>query len=282
MQASTFSGYLHEDIPRRVSIPDEPVKFALETSGKKDLVYRSAQFSVLAQIVFGLLSLLGFLKVSSIETYPTLLYLLIADTVVQVIELVFYLIFICYKQLDIIYRYIDWVVTTPIMLLSLSIFNTYLYDNLMTIRGFFETYTTETIIIVVSNFVMLLAGIYLEIGPKGSNNAQLGVGVLAMCNLFNCSTNASLICSSQLCPSRKRLALFIGFLALLGSFGTIFYSFTKTVWSVILTSFLFLIWAGYGVASIFSVRKKTIAYNILDVFSKNIYGVIVSIVILTS
>ena len=86
-----------------------------------DWVRRTAKISVVAQLVFGIFSLVGFVKpVDSKDSILTVL--LIFDLVVQFVELVFYVIFVFYKQLDIAFRYIDWFITTPTMLLSLIVF----------------------------------------------------------------------------------------------------------------------------------------------------------------
>ena len=39
--------------------------------------------------------------------------------------------------------------------------------------------------------------------------------------------------------------------------------------------FNFVIWAIYGIAYLFSYTKQNIAYNILDLFSKNINGLLI-------
>jgi hypothetical protein len=40
---------------------------------------------------------------------------------------------------------------------------------------------------------------------------------------------------------------------------------------------MFIVWALYGVAAVFPYKEKNVAYNVLDIVSKNFYGVFLTI-----
>lgn len=41
--------------------------------------------------------------------------------------------------------------------------------------------------------------------------------------------------------------------------------------------FMFIIWSLYGVAFLFNYKYRNVSYNILDIFSKNFYGLYIFI-----
>ena len=74
------------------------------------------------------------------------------------------------------------------------------------------------------------------------------------------------------------LGVILGFLFFIPSFTVLFYKFgIKTTDGIILTTVITLIWALYGVAAFFNYKIKNIMYNILDVFSKNFFGLFITI-----
>jgi hypothetical protein len=188
---------------------------------------------------------------------------LVLESIVQVIELIFYSWyggFVSNVLTDVaVYRYYDWVFTTPMMLFSTIVY--YEYQNrktarkeanvspsgkddpnkrVLTIEGFLRDYWVDVIVIAVANFVMLLFG-YLQ---------ELGVISIWTSTIF-------------------------GFVA----FGVSFY----WMWSRfavknlakngLLYGVMFVIWGLYGVAAIFRPAWKNISYNLLDMIAKNFYGV---------
>jgi hypothetical protein len=46
-----------------------------------------------------------------------------------------------------------------------------------------------------------------------------------------------------------------------------------------LFNFLFVVWSLYGIAALFNFEIKNISYNILDLFSKNFYGLFIFYII---
>jgi len=198
---------------------------------------------------------------------------LIMEMIVQVIEFIFYLwlafgIYSIQKNknssfplLDITKRrYIDWVITTPTMLVSTIIFLEYLkreenYQNgkenekeekPLEFREFISEHRSLIFTIFLSNLMMLLFGYFVEIGRLD-----------------------------------KFTGISIGFVFLLITFGIMYQQFAKyTKWGKRLFYFMFSVWSLYGIAAIFQFYFKNISYNILDIFAKNFFGLFLYFVIL--
>ena len=147
-------------------------------------------------------------------------------------------------------RYFDWFISTPIMLLTTVFFMEYLtYEKLgqtIKIKEIIEKDYVEIIKIVIANFFMLLFGFLGE---------------------------------------RKYITRVNGFIlgtiAFLYSFYVIYNEFVgENTINNILFFIMFIIWSLYGVAYLFPYVTKNTMYNILDIFSKNFYGLFIYYVIL--
>jgi hypothetical protein len=171
------------------------------------------------------------------------------ETLVQIIELIFYTwyAFQVHRIADVTrYRYYDWLVTTPLMLFTTMVY--FEYQNLakekkkLTIEDFWNKYWKETLVVAGFNVWMLFFGYLQEIGVIG------------------------LVASTTL-----------GFAGLFGSFYTIYDRFaSKSEENLPLFWFMSSVWSLYGVAAWFPTALKNAAYNILDIFSKNFYGLFLS------
>jgi hypothetical protein len=172
------------------------------------------------------------------------------ETFVQVIELAFYTWYSYYFHSvaeSTFYRYHDWVVTTPLMLFSTMVY--YEYKNKpeeeVTIQSFMEEHWQDVLVVFGFNMVMLVFGYLYEV-------------------------NAIDIITSQV----------LGFVGFAGSFYVIWDKFVaNNPDNFFLYWFMFVIWALYGVAAMFTSVWKNVSYNILDVFAKNFYGVFLSYLI---
>jgi bacteriorhodopsin len=143
-----------------------------------------------------------------------------------------------------IYRYYDWVITTPLMLISIIIYFTYeeylqkeedkkiefvqfIYDNKSTI-----------ITIVLANLLMLIFG-YL--------------GELEVID--------------------KWTSVVVGFIFFVIAFYTIYKEYaSKSVVGNNVFNFILIIWGMYGIAFMLDKYTKNNFYNILDIFAKNFFG----------
>ena len=211
------------------------------------IVKNTMIFSLIIQIItnifIGILAL--FIKV------PTHKYILknalLLENIVQFIEAIFYLWFIYfYKEnvdkIDIAkYRYYDWFLTTPTMILSIIIYFHYnnsskkIYYNMIT---FFKQDFRKIIELWFYNFNMLIIGYLQEINI---------ISIL--------------------------LSTLIGFYF----FGLLFYKMFKyyvvqNKKNYLLFFLMVFIWGLYGIAALFNYKIKNAFYNILDIFSKNFFG----------
>jgi hypothetical protein len=216
------------------------MKDALSLSLKASL---TAQWSTLCLNLF---SLSQTLSVKDL-ILKTVLWI---ETVVQVIELAFYSWYAYHFHTvseATFYRYHDWAVTTPLMLLSTMVYFEYENkpDEVVTLESFWEEHWRDVLIIAGFNVVMLLFGYLYE-----RNVIDLG--------------------TSQT----------IGFAGSAGTFYVLWDTFaSKTPSNAPLYWFTTIVWGLYGVAAFFSPVVKNTAYNLLDVVAKNFYGLFLSYLI---
>ena len=158
------------------------------------MVKATTKLSVIVQLLIGIISTRGvFFDVD--QKHKILTQILLVETIVQYIEVCFYLYFL--RRFDILplsqitrTRYYDWFFTTPVMLISTVIYFKYeefMEQNKPGSLDFFtvlEQEKTNITAILISNFFMLLFG-YL--GEKGIINKKVSIplGFLFFANAFN-------------------------------------------------------------------------------------------------
>lgn len=214
-------------------------------------IYTSAFYSLTIQFIIAFLCLFGiFIKIDKKDHIVN--EILILETVVQFIEIGFY-IWLVYKfssiKIDVsIIRYFDWFITTPTMLLSLIAFMVY-YDyktrnidttNLSIYKIFNDNKNLITQILLF-NSIMLILGF---------------LGELKFINKIN--------------------GFLFGTFFLFAAFFLIYKNFANNqLFNLILLWFNLFLWALYGISYLFNYDLKNIFYNILDIFSKNINGLLI-------
>jgi len=205
-------------------------------------------FSLILQIITGLIPLQGlFIKLE--EKDAILSDILTLETTVQFIELLFY-VWIAFSVMNIkkmaARRYIDWVITTPTMLLSTIMFMKYQERKE---RGELESKPLKTIEFIKENKDQILK-------LFGFNFLMLVFGYLGEVNTIS-----------------KYIAIPIGFGFFYKAFELIYnnYAATTTIGKQLFT-FLVSVWSLYGVAAIMSPNVKNVSYNLLDIVAKNFYG----------
>jgi hypothetical protein len=213
-------------------------------------IYTSLILSILIQIITGIIDIISlFNKVP--PNFEFLKQLLLLEVVVQFIESSFY-IYWFYNFNNILNitpkRYFDWVITTPTMLITLIfylIFLKYKDNNISYKLNFFELFNQEfyTIItILLLNWVMLLFGYLGEV---------------------------------NLLP--VLLGVFLGFIPFLIYYYIIYKKYavlTNNGFKIFL--YFFIVWSFYGIVAILPYKIKNMCYNILDLFSKNFFGIFLS------
>ena len=205
-------------------------------------------FSLILQIITGLIPLQGlFIKLE--EKDAILSDILTLETTVQFIELLFY-VWIAFSVMNIkkmaARRYIDWVITTPTMLLSTVMFMKYQERKE---RGELESKPLKTMEFIKENKDQILK-------LFGFNFLMLAFGYLGEVNTIS-----------------KYIAIPIGFGFFYKAFELIYnnYAATTTIGKQLFT-FLVSVWSLYGVAAIMSPNVKNVSYNLLDIVAKNFYG----------
>ena len=212
--------------------------------------------------------------------------ILILETVVQVGEFVWYLAiawrfyFDC-KSSPVETRYIDWVFTTPTMLLTLLLFLSYLKAPCQSAG---DPWTTGFVLSVVgtilADLLMLLFGLGIEVGGQESAGSTpiLGPFLLwARTNFTACAVAGFLALAAAFTPHVVLVAQQDGpgeAWALLFVTLAIW-----TVYGVVATAFADARNNDGAIATANGAQRNT-WYNLLDLLSKNALGVLVSIVAL--
>lgn len=215
---------------------------------KDGIIQTSIDASLFIQIITLVLNIFAFFVPLSQWDFA-LKQILGLETAVQIVELIFYTWYrgrLIEKQYDITeFRYYDWFVTTPTMLFSTASYYGYFNSKKeeeqkepFSVFKFFQENVYWIVLMFICNALMLYFGYLHEIGLL------------------------SFVWSSIL-----------GYLSLLGSFGILYKQFvSKIPQQQGLFWFMFSVWSLYGVAAGLPSREKNISYNILDIFSKNFYG----------
>ena len=205
----------------------------------------SLKSSLIAQGITTVIGASG-LFINLAEKDKILNTLLKLETLVQIVEASFYILVTKYlKRLDLNsiskLRYADWVLTTPMMLLSTVVYMIYNTNKPVSLMEIIKDNKKSLIRITVCNLGMMLCGLLGEYGIID-----------------------------------KFTATILGFAFFGCVFNTIYKEYTKqNKKNLVLFWFTCIVWALYGVVYLFNSLNKNIAYNILDVIAKNFYGLFI-------
>jgi len=204
--------------------------------------------------------LIFYLTVSSIYYKPQFILLENAyfiEYVVSIIEFIGYIIlgfYIGSKSNITTIRYLDWFITTNMLLISLSLFS--LFNNIYYDPKKSELEKYDQLKKFDFNFIKQEYGdIFIKIFT--ANTLMLIFGFLGEINFLN-----------------KYISLTIGLFFFTLSFKYIFDNFIlfNYINYITLSVFIF-IWLLYAVAFLLDFNSKNIAYNLLDLISKNCFGI---------
>jgi bacteriorhodopsin len=216
------------------------------------MIYASGLASLVVQAVVGIIDYLAiYIEVNSKD--ELLKDLLKVELVVQVVEFAFYVWLIYYfskvsRNITPV-RYLDWAITTPLMLITLSAFLKHDGTNTNRLSDFLSENTGSIVRIVLLNAAMLLCGLIGELGYL-SHYVSTALGFIPFALNFKYIKDTFLASSED--PFKIGL----------------FYWFT-------------FFWALYGLFAIMSYTVKNTGYNILDIFAKNFFGVFLAYVVWT-
>ena len=211
-----------------------------------DLVRQTAVASLAAQVVIGAITSAGFfVTVDDPRTRADLNVILAFEVASQAVEFLWYLaVLTTARRITTWTRYLDWVLSTPVMLVSLGLF--FRHRAARDIFGLFDTY--EIYVSLAFNWVMLAFGF----GMERTTVVHPAVGLLG------------------------------GGAALVGSFTLLARTLDSSdVLSNALFGATYGVWALYGVAAAFDDIPKNVMYNAIDVVSKNGYGLFLFVYALT-
>ena len=214
------------------------------------MIYTSGIVSLIVQVIVGIIDYLALnLKIDPKD--EILKDLLKVELAVQSVEFIFYawLIYSFSKVSKNIttFRYLDWMVTTPLMLITLSAFLKHDGTTGDRLTDFLSKNKGSVIKIVLLNAAMLFLGLMAELGYLSTYTA-VALGFIPFVLNFKYIKDTFLPTS----PSKTKKAVFYWFV---------------------------FFWALYGVFATMNYETKNVGYNILDIFSKNFFGLFLAYVI---
>lgn len=222
----------------------------------KKLFFETLVLSIIVQILTGILEV-GSLFVKVPTSGNLIRQLLILEILVQIVEGAFYVwLGLNFNKVANVTpkRYIDWAITTPTMLVTLVFYL-----------------------------------IFIEYREKGENTEQLDffslfsqhssslthiLGLNWMMLLFGYLGEAKIIDTLT--------GVVLGFIPFIMYYAIIYFKYAQhstNGWR--LFTYFFVFWSIYGLAAVLPYYQKNSAYNILDLFAKNFFGVFLSYIILT-
>ena len=203
-------------------------------SPQPDLVRRTAIASLATQVLLGIVTSSAFFLPVPAKAADDLRVILVLEVASQGIEFAYYLIVVCrYRTILTWTRYLDWVVSTPLMLVAAHLFFAHRNDEPLTVDD------PSLLAALGLNWLMLACGFAVEVVPTLPRSLGLAAGGVA----------------------------FVGSYTMLARKVRV-----DDAVSVALFAFMYAVWSLYGVAAALPDRPKNVMYNGLDVVSKNVYG----------
>jgi bacteriorhodopsin len=216
------------------------------------MIYTSGVVSLVVQLVVGIIDYLA-INIDISQKDEILKDLLKLEVFVQGIELIFYVWLIYYfskvsRNITPV-RYLDWAITTPLMLITLSAFLNHDGQTPSRLSDFISNHTGSIVKIVLLNGAMLLFGL---IGELGYLNHYISTAL----GFIPFALNFKYIKETFLPTDEDNFK------------NAVFY------WFV-------FFWSLYGVFAVMSYTVKNTGYNILDIFAKNFFGLFLAYIVWT-
>jgi len=219
-----------------------------------EAVKLTAKYSLIAQLITGIVDVVA-LQVENKDL--VLKQLLSLELAVQIIELVFYIWLVYHfppntKEEVTKYRYYDWALSTNIMLFTLIVYIIHLRYPDKTITEIYTENKKNIQSVLMLNTSMLIIGYMGEVKKLSINQS-----------------------------------VYIGFIPFIIYYGIIYKSYVKNDLLPVVSDekkreinllfwYFFIVWSMYGVSAMFPYTEKNISYNVLDIFSKNFFGLFLS------
>jgi bacteriorhodopsin len=214
------------------------------------MIYTSGVVSLIIQFIIGIIDYLAInIEINSKD--EMLKDLLKVELFVQVVEFIFYIWLIYYfnkvSQNITPIRYLDWAITTPLMLITLSAFLNHDGSKSSRLSDFLSNNIGPMIKIVFLNAAMLLFGFIGELGYL-SPYLSTALGFIPFILNFKYIKDKFLPSSED----KFKNAVFYWFV---------------------------FFWSLYGVFALTNYTTKNTGYNILDIFAKNVFGLFLAYII---
>jgi hypothetical protein len=210
----------------------------------------TTKISIYTQFAVGIFNVYG-LTVTISEKNLLLKDILWLEFIVAIIEFCWYYFLIQKLPQEEMakIRYYDWLISTPLMLVSM--FSYLLYEEQLEknsteplrLPKIIQDYSESIIQIIISNYAMLYIGYLYEI-DQIKRNVAFAYGFLFLVNTFN------IIYKQAGSKSNRGKVIFL---------------------------IAFLLWSIYGIAFIMSTKIKNTIFNIVDLFSKNFLQVYITL-----
>jgi len=219
-----------------------------------EAVKLTGKYSLIAQLITGIVDVVA-LQVENKDL--VLKQLLSLELAVQIIELVFYIWLVYHfppntKEEVTKYRYYDWALSTNIMLFTLIVYIIHLRYPDKTITEIYTENKKNIHSVLMLNTSMLIIGYMGEVKKLSINQS-----------------------------------VYIGFIPFIIYYGIIYKSYVKNDSLPVVSDekkreinllfwYFFIVWSMYGISAMFPYTEKNISYNVLDIFSKNFFGLFLS------
>jgi hypothetical protein len=215
-------------------------------------IYYTGIFSLIIQLIVGVIDFWA-INLTIPPSFMLLHELLVMETIVQTIEFSFYIWMVLnFNTIKNItpFRYYDWILTTPTMLITFMFYLKFLTDREQNRKS--ESFLTE----IKNKWKVVLNVILL-------NWAMLLSGYLGEQHVFP-----------------HLVTTLVGFVPFLLMFYIIYKNFAiHTLQGQKIFWYFSGVWAIYGIAALLPYKIKNSMYNILDLFAKNFFGLFLAYIL---
>ena len=223
------------------------------------LVLNSTYASIGVQFVTGMIGVAA-LFVPLPPEHAVLRDLLLLETVVQFVELTAYIVIVARFHLETMAatRYFDWVITTPVMLLTTVVFMAY-----SEVQELSKVQEHKASPIKLESFLKEPRNKRNLIAILGCNMGMLTFGYLGEIGVIP-----------------RAAAWLVSSVFFVGTFGILYTEYArKSVIGMRLFAAMFGIWSLYAVAYLLSSVHKNVMINGLDIVAKNLFGIFLAVAI---
>ena len=214
------------------------------------MIQESAKISLLIQFITGITNF-NALSIKVPQDKQIFKELLNVELGVQTVEFIYYFWMVTnlsYNQNITPTRYLDWIITTPTMLVTLMAYLD--SSNTKDLKSFIKSNKKIVVEVIVLNFIMLLFGLLSEYKILNTETA-VALGFVPFALYFKIIYN-KFITKNTTTPQIRMYGLFA------------------------------FIWSLYGLAALLPYNEKNTMYNILDLFAKNFFGILLVYIVWTN